>query len=82
MNITTLLIEGGGRVAGSALRQGIVDRVVLFYGPKIYGGDDGVAMCRGKGPARLADAVSIRNIRVQRFDDDVMIEGDVQKIKS
>ena len=77
MGITSLLIEGGGRVAGSALRQGIVDRVVFFYGPKIYGGDDGVSMCRGKGPARLADAVSIRNIRVQRFDDDIMIEGDV-----
>ena len=79
MGMASLLIEGGGRVTGSAFREGIVDRVYLFYGPKIYGGEDGVAMCRGKGPEKLADAVAIRNIRVHRFDDDVMIEGDVQK---
>jgi len=77
MGITSLLIEGGGRVVGSAFREGIVDRVYFFYGPTVYGGDDGVAVCRGTGPARLKDAVSIRHIRVHRFDDDVMIEGDV-----
>jgi diaminohydroxyphosphoribosylaminopyrimidine deaminase/5-amino-6-(5-phosphoribosylamino)uracil reductase len=77
MGITSLLIEGGGRVLGSAFREGIVDRVYFFYGPKIYGGDDGVPVCSGEGPARLNDAVAIRNVRVHRFDDDVMIEGDV-----
>jgi len=81
MGITSLLIEGGGRIVASALKEGIVDRVYLFYGPKILCGDDGVAMCRGPGPERLADAISIRNLQLHRFDDDVLIEGDVQKNK-
>lgn len=79
MGIQSLIIEGGGRVIGSAFRERIVDRVCFFYGPKILGGDDGKPICGGTGPARLADAVSIRNIRVHRFEDDVMVEGDVDK---
>ena len=81
MGIQRLIIEGGGRVIGSAFREGVVDQVCFFFGPKILGGDDGKPICAGKGPARLADAVSICNIRVHRFEDDVMVEGDVDKNK-
>lgn len=81
MGIQNLIIEGGGRVLGSAFREGIIDRVCFFYGPKILAGEDGKPICGGRGPERLADAVSIRNIRIHRFEDDVMIEGDVDKNK-
>jgi len=39
MGITSLLIEGGSRVNGSALRAGIVDKIHMFYAPKICGGE-------------------------------------------
>ena len=42
MKITSLLIEGGGQVLGSAFRAGLVDKVHFFYAPKIFGGDDGI----------------------------------------
>ena len=73
--ITSLLIEGGGRVLASALKSGIVDKAHFFYAPKILGGDDGIPICRGAGPALMKDSFQLHNIRVQRFDDDVMIEG-------
>ncbi len=79
MGITSLLIEGGGRIVASAFREKIVDRIYFFYGPKVLGGNDGIPVCRGPGPDRLADAISICNVRVHRFDDDVLIEGDVQR---
>ncbi len=75
MGITSLLIEGGSRVAGSALREGIVDKVYFFYAPKILGGDDGVPVCRGNGPDAMSQCIPVKNIQVHRFDDDVMIEG-------
>lgn len=75
MGITSLLVEGGSRVIASALRSGIVDKVLFFYAPKILGGDDGIPICRGPGPELMKDCIRIKNIRVQRFDDDVMIEG-------
>jgi len=73
--ITSLLIEGGSRVLASALRSGIVDKALFFYAPKILGGDDGIPICRGSGPARMKDSIQLKNIRVQRFAEDVMIEG-------
>ena len=79
MGITSLLIEGGGRIIASALHAGIVDKVLFFYAPKILGGDDGVSICRGEGAAVMQDAITIKDIAVQRFGDDVMIEGYIEK---
>lgn len=75
MGMTSLLVEGGSRVIASALRSGIVDKVLFFYAPKILGGDDGAPVCRGKGPLLMNDCIRVNNIRVRRFDDDVMIEA-------
>jgi diaminohydroxyphosphoribosylaminopyrimidine deaminase/5-amino-6-(5-phosphoribosylamino)uracil reductase len=73
--ITSLLIEGGSRVNGSALRAGIVDKVHMFYAPKICGGDDGVAVCAGPGVERMEQSMRLKDISVHRFEDDVMIQG-------
>lgn len=75
MEITNLLIEGGGQVAAASLKADIVDKVCFFYAPKILAGDDGVSMCRGPGPDLMAQSIPVKDITVQRFDDDVMIEG-------
>ena len=75
MGITSLLVEGGSRIVASAFNSGIVDKVLFFYAPKILGGDDGIPICRGPGPELMKDCIRVKNIRVRRFDDDVMIEG-------
>jgi diaminohydroxyphosphoribosylaminopyrimidine deaminase / 5-amino-6-(5-phosphoribosylamino)uracil reductase len=79
MGITSLLIEGGGRVAASALASGIVDKILFFYAPKILGGDDGVPMCRGPGPDQMSQSIQVQHIAVHRFDDDILIEGYIRK---
>lgn len=75
MNITSLLIEGGGRVSGSALKAGIVDKVCFFYAPKILGGDDGIPVCAGVGPERMKDVIRLNGTSVRRFDEDILVEG-------
>lgn len=75
MGVTSLLVEGGAGVIGSAFAAGIVDKVCLFYAPKILGGDDGVPMCRGMGPEKMAQSIPIHNLSVSQFDDDVMLQG-------
>jgi len=77
--ITSLLIEGGGRVIASALSAGIVDKMIFFYAPKILGGDDGVPVCKGPGPALMKDCISVKDVQVRRFGSDVMIEGYIDK---
>ena len=73
--ITSLLIEGGGRVLASALAAKIADKIIWFYAPKILGGDDGVPMCRGTGPTLMQDCYMVTHLNVETIGDDVMIEG-------
>jgi diaminohydroxyphosphoribosylaminopyrimidine deaminase/5-amino-6-(5-phosphoribosylamino)uracil reductase len=73
--MASILVEGGSRVCGSALRAGIVDKLYFFYAPKLLGGDDGVPICRGPGQARMQDSLNVNHITVHRFGEDVMIEG-------
>ena len=79
MEISSLLIEGGSHVLGSAFRAGIVDKVQFFYAPKILGGDDGIPICSGPGAELMRRSIALKDITVQRFGDDVLIEGYVEK---
>jgi len=79
IGITSLLIEGGGGVIASAFGSGIVDKALFFYAPKILGGDDGTPICRGPGPQLMKDCIRAKNIRVRKFDDDVLIEAYIEK---
>ncbi len=81
MGFTSLLIEGGSRVNGSALRSGIVDKVYMFYAPKICGGT-GVPICAGHGVELMEQSIRLRDITVHRFGDDVMIEGYLEHNRS
>jgi diaminohydroxyphosphoribosylaminopyrimidine deaminase/5-amino-6-(5-phosphoribosylamino)uracil reductase len=53
--VTRVLCEGGGRLAASMLRAGLVDRLVRFTGALAIGGD-GVPAVAGMGSGRLAAA--------------------------
>jgi diaminohydroxyphosphoribosylaminopyrimidine deaminase / 5-amino-6-(5-phosphoribosylamino)uracil reductase len=73
--ITSLLIEGGGTVLGSAFAAGIVDKINFFYAPKILGGDDGVPICRGTGPESMRESIIIHDLTVSQWGPDVMLQG-------
>jgi len=79
LEMTSLLIEGGSRVLASALAASVVDKILFFYAPKILGGDDGVPICSGPGPERMSACTSVTDVSVQRFGDDVLIEGYIAK---
>lgn len=79
LEITSLIIEGGAEINASSLDSGIVDKVLFFYAPKIIGGADALGMVGGKGVEKLNDAVNLKNIRVRRLGDDILVEGYVNK---
>lgn len=74
MEISSLLIEGGAAVAGSALRSGIVDKVALFFAPKLLGGE-GTPMCAGPGPEWMKQALAIEKMTVEHVGADILIQG-------
>ena len=75
MGVMSLLIEGGGKVVASALAAEVVNKVMFFMAPKILGGDDGIPVCRGRGPKLMKDAFFLRRVDMMRFDDDFLIQG-------
>ena len=62
LGVVSVLIEGGAEVAASALKNKVVDKLELFYAPKIVGGD-GRAMIGPLGIGKMAQALALR-----RFD--------------
>jgi len=75
MNVQSLLIEGGGKVAAAALKEGIVNKVLYFLAPKFLGGSDGIPVFDGKGPQNICDAFELKQMEVQMLDGDLLITG-------
>ena len=78
--ITSLFVEGGGTLMGSLFDEGLVDRVVGFIAPVIVGGDAAPSPVSGSGVERIADALRLHDVRVERFGNDVAIMGNVRRI--
>jgi diaminohydroxyphosphoribosylaminopyrimidine deaminase/5-amino-6-(5-phosphoribosylamino)uracil reductase len=75
LGITSVMIEGGSSLNAYALQDGIVDKVVFFIAPKIIGGKDSIPAIGGKTFRRLEDAFRVRDMKIKRVGDDLMIEG-------
>jgi diaminohydroxyphosphoribosylaminopyrimidine deaminase/5-amino-6-(5-phosphoribosylamino)uracil reductase len=76
--LTTILVEGGGRLAAALLRADLVDEVHWMLAPTLIGGD-GRAGLGSLGLDRLRDAVSIDPIRVVRRGVDLHIHGRIRR---
>jgi diaminohydroxyphosphoribosylaminopyrimidine deaminase / 5-amino-6-(5-phosphoribosylamino)uracil reductase len=75
MEITSLMIEGGAILNGAALASGIVDKVFLYYAPKLLAGAASVPFAGGAGFATISDAAYVKSIRLHRFGEDFAVEG-------
>ena len=68
--VASILIEGGGQVAASFLRAGVVDRLEWFRAPILLGAE-GRPCVAGLALAKLADAPKFRRLDVQPVEDDL-----------
>jgi diaminohydroxyphosphoribosylaminopyrimidine deaminase/5-amino-6-(5-phosphoribosylamino)uracil reductase len=74
LNVVSLMIEGGGMLAASALQAKIVDKIVFFYAPKLLGGD-GRPMIGPLRIGRVRDALAVKYLRVEKSGADLMVTG-------
>jgi len=73
--ITSLMIEGGARVNGAALAARIVDKVFLYYAPRILAGAASVPFASGAGFSNMSDAAHVESVRLHRLGEDFAVEG-------
>jgi len=75
--IVSVLLEGGPTLNASALREKVVDRVLIFMAPKIIGGKKAPGMVGGDGTLRVRDARPVKILRIRRSGPDLMVEGEL-----
>jgi len=73
--ITSVLIEGGATIHGSALEERIVDKVVWFIAPKIIGGREAPGAVGGEGVNDPSEAAGLEQLKISRLGSDLCVEG-------
>jgi diaminohydroxyphosphoribosylaminopyrimidine deaminase/5-amino-6-(5-phosphoribosylamino)uracil reductase len=70
-DITSLLVEGGSRLAAALIAGGHVDELCWFSAPLLIGGD-GLPMIGSLGVRSLQGAYPLADLRVERVGEDLL----------
>ena len=73
--ITSLLVEGGAGVNWACLRSRLVDKLMLFYAPRIFGPVGAVPWLEGNNGLSPGASLSSSNITIERFGEDFAVEA-------
>ena len=71
--ITSVMIEGGSQLNSSAIKEGVVDKALIFAAPKIIG--NGIGAIGSLGIKKIDKAINLKNPIVKKIGKDVLIEG-------
>ncbi len=74
--ITSVLLEGGGRVLGDAFDRRLVDRVQFYLAPLLCGGP--VPAVGGRGVGATLEAPRLRDPRYEKIGGDLRLTGEVE----
>jgi len=72
--IQSILLEGGSRLAGEMLQNGVIDEFVFFLAPKIIG-SDGFAPFTLRGVTSMNQAIRLQFGQVTRSGQDIVIHA-------
>jgi len=67
-----LLVDGGSLINASALASGQVDKVLLYFAPKVLGS---AAVPFQAHVGEVQPTLSVKQIELHRFEDDFAVEG-------
>lgn len=80
-NICSILVEGGATLSGSFVAKKLVDKVYFFIAPKIIGGKEAKTPVAGTGILNLQEALTLKDIKIEKLEEDILIIGRVDKDK-
>jgi diaminohydroxyphosphoribosylaminopyrimidine deaminase/5-amino-6-(5-phosphoribosylamino)uracil reductase len=73
MNISSLLVEGGGEIFTSFLKANLFDKITFFISPMIIG--TGIQSIGDLGITSLAQAYRLEQVKIEIIDHQAMVEG-------
>ena len=71
--ITSVLIEGGNQINSSALREKIVDKILLFTAPRLIG--KGIDAFGDLGIKTLDQTINLKHMTTKKLGHDILVEG-------
>ena len=71
--VLSVLIEGGGRLLGQALDEGLIDKIQIYLGPIFTGGP--VPAFAGRGADSTQSALRLERLSYTRIGHDVRVMG-------
>ncbi len=74
-HLTSLIVEGGSNIAGSFVRQRLIDKVTFFIAPRIIGGIESIPSIGGEGFATLDETLELDQVEVIRHGCDWEFTG-------
>ena len=77
--ISHVLIEGGAKILGSALRGDLVDKMHFYFAGKILNDAKALSSINGGVCHRLAEAVSLSQLKFQPLGKDFLVTGYVHR---
>lgn len=80
-NICSILVEGGATLSGSFVAKKLIDKVYFFIAPKIIGGKEAKTPVAGTGILNLQEALALKDIQIEKLEEDILIIGRVDKDK-
>jgi len=75
LEITSVMIEGGATINWTALAANVVDKIFLYYAPKILAGSGSIPFAAGAGFHRMSQAAQVKHLHLHRFGEDFAVEG-------
>lgn len=77
--VSSVLIEGGGRTNYYFLQEKLIDKAYVFLAPRVYGGADGVSVFSGTGPEEMSAICELKNVEYEYLDTNLLIKGYFRK---
>jgi diaminohydroxyphosphoribosylaminopyrimidine deaminase/5-amino-6-(5-phosphoribosylamino)uracil reductase len=73
--IASLLVEGGSRLFTAFVENGLADKAVLTYAPRLVGGVAAPGFIGGKGAATVGEGLALKKARSFAIEEDIILEG-------
>lgn len=73
--IGSILLEGGGKLNGAMLDTGLIDKMVLFFAPKLIGGDQAPVSFSFSGRKQMSDAITLDRMQAEMAGADICVTG-------
>ncbi|MAE42699.1 riboflavin biosynthesis protein RibD [Candidatus Woesearchaeota archaeon] len=71
--ITSIMIEGGAELSGNAIKEGIVNKILMFTAPKLIG--NGLGPIKNLGIKKVNKAIKLKNISTKNIGKDILVIG-------